>query len=158
MTTGGTELVTAVLRLQNDNKQLRRQLKKQRAELSRLEANHLLSQGVRLGNTLLVTHVFSDRDPGQVRALGSQLIRHDSVVALLGLAGNRAQLVFCRSAGTPGDMKNLLNIALSELGSHSGGGSETFAQGVGPSADISLVQQAIKAAEKQFLEEMVGMG
>jgi alanyl-tRNA synthetase len=158
MTTGGTELNTAVKRLQNDNKQVRRQLKKQQAELSRLEANHLLSQGVRIGDTVLVTRVFSGRDPGQVRALGSQLIRHDGVIALLGLAGNQAQLIFCRAAGAPGDMKNLLNTALSELGSHLGGGSETFAQGVGPSADIILVQQAIEAAEKQFLEEIVGMG
>jgi alanyl-tRNA synthetase len=158
MTTGGKELNTAVKRLQNDNKQVRRQLKKQQAELSRLEANHLINQGVRLGDTVLVTRVFSGRDLGQMRALGSQLIRHDGVIALLGLAGIRAQLIFCRAAGAPGDMNHLLNTALSELGSHSGGGSETFAQGVGPSADVILVQQAIEAAEKQFLEEIVGMG
>ena len=158
MTTGGTELNTAVKRLQNDNKQARRQLKKQQAELSRLEADQLLSQGVHLGDTLLITRVFSGRDPGQVRALGSQLIRHDGVIALLGLAGNRTHLFFCRAGGAPGNMKNLLNTALSELGSHSGGGSETFAQGAGPSADVNLVQQAIETAEKQFLEEMAGMG
>jgi alanyl-tRNA synthetase len=158
MTTGGTELNTAVKRLQNDNKHARRQLKKQQTELSRLEANHLINQGVRFGDTVLVTRVFSDRDPGQVRALGSQLIRHDGVIALLGLAGERAQLIFCRAASAPGDMKQLLNTALSELGSHSGGGSETFAQGVGPSADVTLVQQAIEAAEIQFLEEKVDIG
>jgi alanyl-tRNA synthetase len=158
MTTGGTELNTAVKRLQNENKQVRRQLKKQQAELSRLEANHLINQGVSLGETVLVTRVFSGRDPGQVRALGIQLIHHDGVIALLGLAGGRAQLVFCRAAGAPGNMRNLLDTALSKLGSHSGGGSETFAQGVGPSADVILVQQAIEAAEKQFLEETVGMG
>jgi len=158
MTTGGTELNAGVKRLQDENKQLRRQIKKQQSELSRLEAAHLLGQGSQLGDTTLVTSVFSDRDPGQVRALGSQLIRHDGVIALLGLTGNRTQLIFCRAASAPGNMKNLLNTALSNLGSHSGGGSETFAQGVGPAADVILVQQAIKAAEKQLLEETSGMG
>lgn len=157
MTTGGIELNTAVKRLQDENKRTRRQQKKQQAEISRLEADQLLSQGTRIGDTLLITRVFSDHDPGQVRTLGSQLIRHDGVVALLGLAGNRAQLLFCRAASAPGDMSNLLNTALGELGSDSGGGNKTFAQGVAPSADIFLVQNAIEAAEKQFLEEIGSM-
>ena len=158
MTTGGSKLNTAVKRLQDENKQLRRQIKKQQAELSRLEAAHLLSQGAQLGDTTLVTSVFSDRDPGQVRALGSQLIRHDGVIAFLGVAGNRTQLIFCRAASAPGNMKNLLSTALSKLGSHSGGGSETFAQGVAPAAEVILVQQAIITAKKQLLEETSGMG
>ena len=157
MTTGSAELSTTVQRLQDENKKARRQLKKQQIELSRLEADHLLSQGTRLGDTLLVTHVFTSRDPGQVRALGSQLVRQNGVVALLGLAGNRAQLIFCRAAGAPGDMSDLLNIALSKLDSRSGGGNETFAQGVAPSRDITQVQQAIEVAKKQLLEEIGSM-
>lgn len=158
MTTGGEELGTAVKRLQDENKQVKRQLKKQQAALSRLEANKLLDQGVLVGDTILVTHVYSDRDPDQVRALGSQLIRNDGVVALLGLAGKRVQLVFCRAASAPGDMSDLLTIALSNLGTHTGGGSKTFAQGVGPSADAALVQRAIDTAKNQFLEELDSMG
>ena len=157
MTTGSAELSATVQRLRDENKKARRQLKKQQIELSRLEANHLLRQGTRLGDTLLVTHVFSNRDPGQVRALGSQLVRQDGVVALLGLAGDRAQLIFSRAAGAPGDMSNLLSIALNKLGSRSGGGNEIFAQGIGPSTDITQMQQAIETAEKQLLEEIGGM-
>ena len=154
LTTGATELNTAVKKLQDENKQARRQLKKQQSALSQLEANHLISQGARHDDITLVTHVFSDRNPGQVRALGSQLVRHEGVIALLGLAGNQAQLIFSRSASAPGDMKNLLMTALRVLDSNSGGGSESFAQGVGPPADVALVKRAVEAAGNQLLEEM----
>jgi len=157
LTTGSSELSTTVQRLQDENKKTRRQFKKQQIELSRLEAVNLLSQGTRLGDILIVTHAFSDRDPGQIRALGSQLVRHEGVVALLGLAGDRAQLIFSRAAGAAGDMSELLKTALNQLGSRSGGGNETFAQGVGPSTDITHVQQAIETAEKQLLEEIGSM-
>jgi alanyl-tRNA synthetase len=80
LTTAAKELSTAVARLQEDNKQSRRQLKKQQVELDRLEAQQLLSQGERHGDTILVTHVFSGRDPGQVRALGSQLTRNEALL------------------------------------------------------------------------------
>ncbi len=158
LTTGSTELNTAVGRLQDENKQLRRQIKKQQAELSELEASHFLSQGTHIGTTTLITNVFSDREPGQVRALVSQLIRQEGIIALLGLAGDKAQLIFGKAPGTPGNMKILLEIALSQLGSQSGGGSETFAQGVGPSANLARVQQAIEAAKNRLLEEIGGLG
>ena len=154
LTTAATELSTAVAQLQEDNKQSRRQLKKQQVELDRLEVQQLLSQGERHMDTILVTHVFSDRDPGQVRAVGSQLARNEGVVALLAMAGDRSQLIFCRSQSAPGKMNKLLPIALNELGSQSGGGSDAFAQGVGPPATIADVQHAILTAKKAFLEEL----
>ena len=154
LTTAAKELSPAVARLQEDNKQSRRQLKKQQVELDRLEAQQLLSQGERHGDTILVTHLFSGRDPGQVRALGSQLARNEGVVALLAMAGNRSQLIFCRSENAPGKMNKLLRIALNELGSQSGGGSDTFAQGVGPPADVAAVQHAVDTATTVFLEEL----
>ncbi len=158
LTTGSTELNTAVMRLQDENKELRRQAKKQQAALSQLEASHLLSQGTQIGSAILVKAVFSDRDPGQMRALGSQLTRQEGVIALMGLAGDKTHLIFCKAPGTPGNMKSLLNNALSKLGSQSGGGSEVFAQGVGPSADLVHVQRVIEDTEKQLLEEIDGLG
>jgi hypothetical protein len=70
------------------------------------------------------------------------------------MAGNRSQLIFCRSESAPGKMNKLLPIALNELGSQSGGGSDTFAQGAGPPADIAAVQHAIHTAKTAFLEEL----
>lgn len=157
LTTGANELSTAVVRLQADNKQSHRQLKKQQGELDRLEAQQLISQGQRQGNTILVTHVFAERDPKQVRAIGNQLIRFDGIVALLAVAGNRSQLIFCKSESAPGEMNILLRIALREIGSQSGGGSSTFAQGVGPPANVDDVQLAVDAAKMALLEEIQGL-
>lgn len=158
LTTGGSELDAAVERLQDENKQARRQLKKQQAELSRLEASNFINQASHVGETAIVMQVFSDRDPGQVKALSSQLIRHDNVIALLGVSGKRSHLIFGRSAGAPGQMNSLLRSALSVLGSNSGGGSDAFAQGVGPAADDQLVQRAVEVAKKELMEELNGIG
>jgi alanyl-tRNA synthetase len=147
-----------VVKLQEENKQARRQLKMQSAELSRLEAQNLFEQALRIGTTVIVTHVFADRDPGQIRSLGKQLTRRTGVIALLGLAGDRSQFIFSRSNDAPGKMNDLLKEALAVLGSESGGGTDIFAQGVGPAANVATVQQAIEAAKNQILEELGGIG
>ncbi len=158
LTTGITELDSAVERLQDDNKIARKQLKKQLSTISRLEANSFIEQASWIGETAIVARVFSDRDPGQVRALGSQLIRHDGVIALLGAVAERSHLIFSRSADAPGQMNTLLKTALEILGSNSGGGSTAFAQGVGPAIDGEQLKEAIDAAKKQLLEEIRSMG
>lgn len=158
LTTGGSELDAAVERLQDENKQTHRLLKKQEAELGRLEASVLLKEAARFANVFIVTHVFSDRDPGQVRALANQLVREESVVALLGVTGDRSHLIFSRSNSAPGQMGKLLKSALNVLGSKSGGGSDAFAQGAGPAVDDSLIEQAIETAQNQLLEELGGIG
>jgi len=157
LTTGATELATAVSRLQEDLKQARRKLKKQQSELDNLEAQQLLEHGSRHDKLILVTQVFSDRDLGQVRALGSRLVNNKDTVALLGLVGERSQLLFCKAENVPGSMKEILLAGLQELGSQSGGGSDAFAQGVGPSASPAQVRQALSVAETLFLRKLALM-
>ena len=55
-------------------------------------------------------------------------------------------------------MDELLKKALAVFDSESGGGTDNFAQGVGPAANIDAMQQAIEAAENKLLEELGGMG
>lgn len=154
LTTGSADLDAAVEKLQEENKLARRQLKEQQSELSRLEASVLVDEAVRDGRVKIIARTFSDRDQGQIRSLASELILHDGVIALLGLAGGRSHLIFGRSATARGDMASLLKKALQVLGSNSGGGNETFAQGVGHSANTELVQQAILSAKVQLIEEI----
>ncbi len=158
LTTGTTELVPAVSRLQDDLKLGTRKIKKQQGQLDDLEVQQLLEHGSRHSNLILVTQVFSDRDHGQVRALGNKLVRNEDTVALLGLAGERSQLVFCKAEGVPGSMKEILLAGLQELGSQSGGGNDIFAQGVGPPATAAQVHQAISTAENLFLRNLGLMG
>jgi alanyl-tRNA synthetase len=157
LTTGGSELDASVERLQDENKEMRRMLKRQQIEIGRLQASHYIDQALRIGDTLIVAEVLPDCDPGQLRAVSSQLIREEGVIALLGAAGDRSHLLFSRSERAPGQMNRLLKSALGVLGSKSGGGSAAFAQGVGPPASDDLVLQAIEAAKNQLLEEIGSM-
>lgn len=158
LTTGTGELAQAVSRLQDDLKQARRKLKKQQNQLDNLEIQQLLEQGRKYDNLIIVSQVFSDCDPGQVRALGSRLVRNENTVALLGLTGERSQLLFSKAENVPGSMKEILLVGLQELGSQSGGGSDLFAQGAAPSATDTQIRQAISVAENLFLRKLGFMG
>ncbi len=154
LTTGTGELAQAVARLQDELKQARRKLKKQQNQLDNLEIQQLLEHGRKYDNLIIVSQVFSDRDPGQVRVLGSRLVRNEDTVALLGLTGERSQLLFSKAENVPGSMKEILLVGLQELGSQSGGGSDLFAQGVAPSATDTQIHQAINVAENLFLRKL----
>ena len=154
LTTGYAELVPSVKRLQDDLKQTHRLIKKQQSEIMQFEADRLLKTGKRKGHAIVVTHVFTEEDVGSVRALGNHLAKHDGVVALLGLAGEKSQLIFCRAADAPGQMNQLLKPALQMLGDAAGGGNETFAQGGGPVASEDQVLQALGRAERLLLGQI----
>lgn len=153
LTTGQDELVISIGRLQDDLKQARRQLKKQQTALLEFEAERLHHDGTHHQGITIVTHVFMDRDPGQLRMLGNLLTRKPGVVALLGLAGSRSHLLFCRSEDAPGEMNQLLQQAIAEIGSGSGGGSGVFAQGGGPAADAQTVKRALQHATAAVLAQ-----
>jgi alanyl-tRNA synthetase len=154
LTTSYTELLPSVNRLQDELKQAQRQVKKQQSELMQYEAAELLQSGKRKGDVTVITHVFNGRDPGSIRALGSHLAKHEGVVALLGLAGEKAQLIFCRAEDAVGQMNQLLKPALQLLGTDAGGGNATFAQGGGPTANEEQVLQALGRAERLLLGQI----
>jgi len=146
LTTGQGDLVPSIGRLRDDLKQARRQLKKQQTALLEFEAERLHRDGMQRQGITVVAQVFTDRDPGQLRMLGNLLTRKPGVVALLGLAGSRSHLLFCRSEDAPGEMNQLLQQTITEIGSRTGGGSEVFAQGGGPAADVHTVNRALQHA------------
>lgn len=148
LTTGRSEIVDAVKRLQEEVKEAQRTVKKQQADLLHFEAASFLAQGTRQGDTTIISRVFTDYDLDRLRALGNQLTKNEGVVALLGLAGTKAQLVFSRSTDAPGKMNQLIQPALQLLGPAGGGGTEMFAQGGGPAATVEDVRRALEQAEK----------
>jgi alanyl-tRNA synthetase len=154
LTTGRSEIVDAVKRLQEEVREAQRAVKKQQADLLHFEAVHLLAQGTHQGEITIISRVFTDYDLGRLRALGNQLTENEGVVALLGLAGTKAQLVFSRSADAPGKMNQLIQPALRVLGSAAGGGTETFAQGGGPAAAVEDVRRAIEQSEKLLRQQL----
>lgn len=148
LTTSYTELLPSVNRLQDDLKQAQRLIKKQQSELMQYEAAELLQSGKRKGNVTVITRVFNGRDANSIRTLGGHLARHEGVVALLGVSGDKSQLIFCRAEDAPGQMNQLLKPALQMLGTDAGGGNATFAQGGGPAANEDQVLQALGRAER----------
>jgi alanyl-tRNA synthetase len=146
LTTGQSDLLPAVARLQEDAKGLRAALKRQAAVLLRLEVEQLLGEAESLDGARLVCRVFDGREVDELRQLGKLLTEAGGTVALLGRAGEQAQLVFCRSADAPGAMDELIKPALALLGQARGGGGPAFAQGGGPPADRAAVAVALAAA------------
>jgi alanyl-tRNA synthetase len=116
LTTGAADLLPAVARLQEEAKGVRAELWLREEALLRLEAERLLAGAEPLGEARLVTAVFTGREPDEMRRLGNLLAEAGRTVALLGLAGERAYLVFCRSADAPGAMGEIIRPALAALG------------------------------------------
>ncbi len=85
----------------------------------------------------------------EVKLLAQKLTVHPGTIALLGIAGEKAQLLFGRAENVEADMSALLKTALSAIGSARGGGRSSFAQGGGVPADVeqllAAIQQAVRA-------------
>lgn len=156
LTTGTPELIDAVSKLQTENKDNKRTLKQQQNAIVQLEADKLLSQSKKKSKTHIITQVYSDNDSNaaQLRSLANQLIKQENVIALLGLAGEKSLLIFCRSANAPGEMNQLIKPALQQLGTASGGGSAEMAQGGGPATTVERLEQALARAERLLLGQL----
>jgi alanyl-tRNA synthetase len=150
-TTGHDELERSVSRLREELKQSQRELKRKRKQLISVEAAGMVANHVREQQFGVVSRVFSDLQPMEMRALANEIVNYPSTVALLGLSGPRALLIFARSQDAPGDMSQLMRAALAELGSHSGGGTAVFAQGSADAADETNVGEVLLQAEQSLL-------
>lgn len=146
LTTGHFELDQAVERLQTEIKQLHRQLREARERLVAYEAAELAAQAERIGELAVIRRVFNDRDPGQLRQLALSLAAQPKTVALLGLAGAKAQVICACSQDVQADMVPAVRAALEALGSPGGGGHPQFAQGGGAAANEGQVAAALEQA------------
>jgi alanyl-tRNA synthetase len=156
LTTGPTEIVNSVTKLQEEVKESRRLIKQQQNAIIQQEVVNLIAQGKQKNKTTIISRVYpaTESDPAQLRVLAGRLSKENNVVAFLGLAGEKSLLIFCRSQDAPGDMNQLIKPALQLLGSASGGGTADMAQGGGPAADIERVEQAVARAERLLLGQL----
>ncbi len=146
---GGWELTEAVKRLAEEAKSNRRDLNAAKNRLLDYEAVELLAKAKQHDNVRVVRKIFTDREGDEVRRLALRLKESTGCVALLGLAGKKAQLFFARSADLPYDMNDLLQRACWAVGG-GGGGQRDFSQGGGP--DGNKVGEALEIAHERLLE------
>jgi alanyl-tRNA synthetase len=148
LTVGFWEVGQAVSRLKDQLQEAQSGLKRATTALLEAEAPTLLASAKARNSARIVSRAFEGRDPGDVRALASRLVQESGTIVLLGAAGEKAQLIFARSADLPYDVSAVLKSALAVLGSDRGGGRPEFAQGGGVPASLEQVQRALAEAEK----------
>jgi alanyl-tRNA synthetase len=152
LTVGPQEVGQAVGRLKTDLKDVHRALKSAQDRLLEADCADLLAQAVMHGEVRLVKAVLDGHDVAQARALASRLAEAGHVIALCGVPGQKAQLIFGRSANLEHDMNAILKRALAALGSDRGGGKPEFAQGGGVPADAGQIALALDQAEQALFE------
>ncbi len=147
LTTGVSDLPSALARLQEEARLLRLEVKRERGARLALEAAQLLDGAETVGGTRVVRRVLVGREVDEARQLAN-LVTAAGAVALLGVAGERAQLVFGRAATGPSfaHLGEAIKPALAALGGARGGGGPTSAQGGGPAAGEATVAAALEAA------------
>lgn len=146
---GTWELGEAVGRLADEARSSKRELNAAKNRMLDYEATELLAEAEPHGDVRIVRKVFADREGEEVRRLALRLMESAGCVALLGLAGKKAQLFFACSADLPYDMNGLLRGACQVVGG-GGGGQRDFVQGGGP--DGSKVGEALEVAYERLLE------
>ena len=124
------ELAPAVQRLMQEAADSRRELQRSREGLLAAEAVALLSAATEWQGIHIVRQAFAGRDVAELRKLASLLVARPGTIALLGLSGEQARLIFARSADVAHDMAALLKKTCQALGG-SGGGQPHLAQGGG---------------------------
>jgi len=150
MTVGYWGLPEAIKRLQSEAKALRSELKTAREQIIDAEALTLLPTAEAHDTWRLISFVYVDRDPAEIRLLAHKLAQQPDTIALLGLAGDPAYLIFARAENMGADMVWALTIALAHLHSERGGGRPNFAQGGGVKASQDDLQAAIQLAAESI--------
>lgn len=147
LTTSYLEIPASLNKLRDENKALTKEVRTLRSAVLAAEAGQLWRSAAQENGIAWVVLALDDRDPGDVRQLAQHLITHPQTVALLGIAGEKAQLIAARSDDLSYDMVAALKAGLDVWDVSRGGGRPSFAQGGGVAATLDRVQSALEAAQ-----------
>lgn len=155
MTTSGDQLLAAVQKLKEERRQTQKILKKTQTELSQYEIASLIKEAEKIQDITLITRAFADKSVNELRLLATQLTSEPQTIALTGLYGEKAMLIFKRSEDLDsGNMNQILKTALATLNSKSGGGTAVLAQGGGFPATLEDINQALLVARESLLTQL----
>jgi hypothetical protein len=122
----------------------RRQLSAHRERELDAEAGQRLDTAQRVGALRVITGAWADRPMDEVKGLALRVTTLPEVIALLGVAGARTQLLFAKSEAVPVELKPVFDRTLATLGGGKGGGTRILQGAAGPSSRERL--EAVLAA------------
>ncbi|MCZ7542561.1 MAG: DHHA1 domain-containing protein [Anaerolineae bacterium] len=147
-TVGGWEVDHAVARLKAELKATRTALNQARAQQVEYEAVALRDSATEQGGVRVIARAFENWEARDLNKLAAELVKTPRTVALLGLAGEKAQLIVARADDAPQDMTGVLKRALAVLGTDRGGGRPGYAAGGGVPASLEQVEAALAEAAR----------
>lgn len=147
---GVPELDQSVSRLQNEIREMQRQRKAVVQQLLKANAEELIDAAETVGGVRVVMLVSDLYDLNDLRVLAKHLTATPSVLALLGMPGEKAQILLTCSPDLPYNLNPALQAGLAVLGNGRGGGPASFVQGGGVSATGAQVEAALKAARARI--------
>ncbi len=145
LTVGYWELEESIVRLQEELKATRHDLRLAQEQLLVGEAAQLRQAALPYGSARLAQAIYAGRSPTELRALAQRLSAHSGVLAVLASLEERVHLCVARADDVSVDAVGLLRAVLEPL-EGKGGGQPPFAQGSAPPAAREAVQAAITAA------------
>jgi alanyl-tRNA synthetase len=138
----------SVTRLIEENKGLKRRLRLLAETAVKFEADELRKSVDDSSSPQVIIAVFDDRSLDELKLLAHQLVKFDSVIALLAAREKGAvRLVFARSANVSMVMGELMREACQALGGK-GGGTPDFAQGGG--TDVSQLELVLNSLREKI--------
>ena len=145
---GVSELDQSVSRLQNEIREMQRQRKAVVQQLLKTHAAELIAAAQTIDGVRVVILVSDLYDLNDLRVLAKQLTATPSILALLGMPGEKAQIVLTCSPDLPYNLNPALQAGLAVLGNARGGGPANFVQGGGVPATTAQIEAALKAARE----------
>lgn len=151
---GVPELDQSVVRLQAEIREAQRQRKAAVQQLLKTHAAELLDAAAVQNGVKTIRLVSDVYDLNDLRGMAKQLTAEPGVLALLGLPGEKAQIILTCSADLTYNLNPALQAALAVLGNARGGGPANFVQGGGVPASAAQVEAALDAAERAIASSM----
>lgn len=143
---GVPELDQSVVRLQNEIRDMQRQRKAVVQQMLKSNAEELIAAAQAINGVRVVTLISELYDLNDLRILAKQLTATPSVLALLGMPGEKSQIVLTCSPDLPYNLNPALQAGLAMLGNARGGGPASFVQGGGVPATAAQIEAALNAA------------
>jgi alanyl-tRNA synthetase len=150
LTCSPSEVSESVARLQTAVQDSRRELALLKERELNAEAARLIGLATPQGPLRIARAAWASRPVDELKGLALRLTGEPDVVALLGIAGQRSQLLFARSEDLAVDLRPAFDATLARLGGGRGGGARLLQGAAGP-ADLPILEAALADAEARLI-------